>query len=247
MANNLNKDVLGLKEQIEKILIKTAKKTKTLQFAMNLPALDLHYTYSNTMANQRFHSASVGKIMTATLLFMAIEQGKLTLDTRIKSILTPGMLDKLFLYDGHDFQEEITIKHLLGHLSGINDYFESTTFDGSLFTEDLVRNPDIFWKPAELLDYTRNRQKAISRAGDKFFYSDTGYVLLGLIVESIFDIPFHQALEKYIFSPCDMQETDLCFYSKGFNPKVLSPLYINGIDVEQTWGRFFCLDNIALN
>jgi len=231
MTNNLNKDVLGLKEQIEKILNKTAKKTKTLQFAMSLPAFDISYSYSSTTANQRFHSASVGKLMTATLVFMAIEQGKLALDTRVKNILTPGMLDKLFLYDGHDLQEEITIKHLLGHLSGINDYFESKTFDGSIFTDDIVRNPDTFWKPADLQDYTRNRQKAIARPGEKFFYSDTGYVLLGLIVESIFAMPFHQALETFVFSPCDMQETDLCFYSAGFDPKALAPLYINGIDV----------------
>lgn len=231
MTNQVNKDVLGLKEQIEKILIKTAKKTKTLQFAMNLPAFDLRYSYSNTMANQRFHSASVGKLMTATLIFIAIEQGKLTLETRLKNILTQEMLDKLFVYDGHDFQEEITIRHLLGHMSGINDYFESKTFDGSVFTDDLIRNSDKFWKPADLLNYTRNLQKAIARPEEKFFYSDTGYVLLGLIVETVFAVPFHRALEIYIFSPCDMQDTELCFHSEGFDPKALAPLYINGIDV----------------
>lgn len=233
VTQQVNKDVRGLKEQIEKILIKTAKKTKTLQFAMNLPALDLRYSYSSTTANQRFHSASVGKLMTATLIFIAIEQGKLTLETRLKDILTPEMLDKLFVYDGHDFQEEITIVHLLGHMSGINDYFESKTFDGSVFTDDLIRNPDTFWKPTDLLDYTRDRQKAIARPEEKFFYSDTGYVLLGLIVETVFAVPFHQALETHIFSPCEMQETDLCFYSEGFDPMALAPLYINGIDVHR--------------
>ena len=46
-------------------------------------------------------------------------------------------------------------------------------------------------------------------------------------------MPFHQALESYIFSPCDMRETALCFYSQGFDPKDLAPLYIKGIDVSQ--------------
>ena len=231
MTYHLNKDVLRLKDQIEKILSKAAKKTKTLQFAMNLPVFDLSYSYSSTTLNQRFHSASVGKMMTATLVFKAIEQGKLTLDSRVKSILTPGILDKLFLYDNHDFQEEITIRDLLGHISGLNDYFESKSFDGSLFTDDLTRNPNKFWKPADLLDYTRNRQKAIARPGDKFFYSDTGYILLGLVIETVFAVSFQRALEIYIFSPCDMQNTELCFHNEGFDPNALAPLYINGIDV----------------
>ena len=233
MTYNVNEGVVGLKEQIEKILIKTAKKTKTLQFAMNISALDLSYSFSSTTPSQRFHSASVGKLMTATLVFIAIEQGKLALASRVKGILTPGLLDKLFIYDGQDFQEEITIKQLLGHLSGINDYFESKAFDGSIFTDDVVRNPDTFWKPADLLDHTRDRQKAIAPPEKKFFYSDTGYILLGLIVESVFAMPFHQALETYIFSPCDMQETDLCFYSEGFDQNALASLHVNGIDVSR--------------
>lgn len=220
-----------LKEKVEKLLIKTAKKTKTLQFAMNLPPLGLNYSYSSTIEHQRFHSASVGKLMTATLIFMAIEQGKLELDIPIKNILEPGMLDGLFVFEGRDFQEEITVKHLLGHVSGINDYFESKTLDGSLFTDDVFRDPDKFWKPTDLLDYTRNRQKAIGRPGEKFLYSDTGYILLGLIVEAVFGMPFHQVLETYIFMPAGMNETQLCFYSEGFNQNELAPLYINGVDV----------------
>jgi D-alanyl-D-alanine carboxypeptidase len=220
-----------LSDQIEKLLIKTGKKTKTLQFAMNIPALGLTYSYSNTILNQRFHSASVGKLMTGTLIFQAIEQGKLTLSTRVNSILEPGTLDQLFIVEGSDFQEEITVKHLLAHMSGINDYFESKTFDGSIFTDEVIKNPNTFWKPAELLNYTRNRQKTIAKPGHTFFYSDTGYILLGLIVEAVFDMPFHQALDTYIFKPSGMLESSLCFYSEGFDQKALAPLYINGIDV----------------
>lgn len=82
-----------------------------------------------------------------------------------------------------------------------------------------------------MLDYTRNRQRAIARPGEKFFYSDTGYILLGLIVEAVFRMPFHQALGTHIFTPSGMHETDLCFYSKGFDQNALAPLYINGVDI----------------
>ena len=220
-----------LVQQIEKQLTKASKKTKTLQFAMNLPTLGVNYSYSSTTQDQHFHSASVGKLMTSTLIFIAIEQGKLTLDTRVKNILNQGTLDELFVIEGRDYQGEITVKQLLGHMSGINDYFESKAFDGSLFIDEVIQHPDTFWKPEALLDYTRKQQKAIAKPGQKFLYSDTGYILLGLIIEEILGVPFHQALDTYIFKPCGMKDSTLCFYSEGFDQGALAPLYINGVDV----------------
>ena len=105
----------------------------------------------------------------------------------------------------------------------MNDYFGSKTFDGSSFTEDMIRNPDTFWTPDMMLDFTRIRQKALSRPGEKFFYSDTGYILLGLVIEEVFKMPFYQALETYLFKPAGMKDTHLCFYSEGL--------------IRRRWGR----------
>ncbi len=218
-------------QKVEKVLSKQATKAKTLQFAMSIPDHGINYSYSNTTHNQRFHSASVGKLMTSTLIFMAVEKGLLSLDTRVHTIFERGMLDKLFVFEGHDYQDEITIKHLLGHTSGMNDYFESKTFDGSLFIDDVLSNPDIFWKPVDVLDFTRNRQSAVAIPGTKFFYSDTGYILLGIVLETVFGMPYHQVLETYLFRPADMRETTLCYYGEAFDKNALAPLYINGVDV----------------
>lgn len=218
-------------ERIDALLTEHAKKTKTLQFAMNVPALGIRYSFSSTMPNQRFHSASAGKLMTSTLIFMTIDQGKLTLETPISSILGHELLNGLFVYQDTDYQDQVTVRHLLGHMSGVNDYYESETFDGSTFAGDIINNPDTLWTPLELIAYTRNNQKAVGKPGEKFLYSDTGYILLGLIIEEIYGMPFHEALQIYIFDPVDMQETHLCFYSDGFNQEALAPLYINGVDV----------------
>ena len=220
-----------LTEEIEQLLKKNAKKTKTLQFAMNLPSSRTVYSFSSTIPHQRFHSASTGKLMTATLIFMAIEQKKLELETRVDHILKQETLNGLFTYKNRDYQGEVTIRHLLGHTSGVNDYFESKTFDGSSFTDGMIKNADTFWTPAELLNYTRDKQKAVAKPGEQFFYSDTGYVLLGLIIEAVFGMPFYQVLHTYIFQPAGMQNTQLCFYSDGFDQKALAPVYINGVDV----------------
>ncbi|MDI9468988.1 MAG: serine hydrolase domain-containing protein [Bacillota bacterium] len=95
----------------------------------------------------------------------------------------------------------------------------------------MIKDRDRFWTPLELLSYTRERQKAVARPGENFLYSDTGYILLGLIVEKVFEMPFHQALKNLLFKPAGMTETDLCFYGEGFNQEALAPLFINGIDV----------------
>lgn len=218
-------------ERIEALLIEHAKKTKTLQFAMNLPESGTQYTFSSTVPNQRFHSASAGKLMTSTLIFMAIDQEKLTLDTPISDILGQELLNGLFVYEGSNYQDQVTVRHLLGHTSGVNDYYESESFDGSSFTTDMINNPDTMWTPLELIAYTRDNQKAVGKPGEKFLYSDTGYILLGLIIEEVYGMPYHEALQTYIFDPVDMKETHLTFYSEGFDQKALAPLYINGVDV----------------
>lgn len=220
-----------LKTELEKLLTKEAKGLKTLQFATDIPQLEFEYAYSNTTPNQQFHSASVGKLMTASLIFIAIEKGMFSLDTKINTILDKEMLEGLFVLKDEDFQDEVTIRHLLGHTSGINDYFESKTLDGSSFIDEVIKDKDQLWTPEELLDFTRKRQKAVSKPGEKFLYSDTGYVLLGLIVEKVFEMPINKALETHIFEPLEMNNSGLSFYSDKFDQSKLAPLFINGVDV----------------
>lgn len=216
---------------VEKILQKAANKLKTLQFGMRVPELGVDYAFSSTTPNQRFHSASVGKLCTAVLIFQAIEQGFIALDTPVRSILDEGMLDGLYVYGGKDYQSEVTVEHLLGHTSGIQDYFEGKTLDGTSFIREVIRQPEKIWTPKELIDYTRTKQQAVGAPGQKYLYSDTGYILLGLIIESHFGMPFADALRERIFKPAGMTDTCLCFYSDDFDSQLLAPLYIKGVDL----------------
>lgn len=220
-----------LESKLDKLLSKEAKKLKTLQFAMQIPELDFEYSYSSTVEDQQFHSASVGKIMTAALIFIAIEKGMIKLDTPINGILDSETISELFVFEGVDYSDKVNIRHLLGHTSGINDYYESKTMDGSTFIDDAIKNSDVFWTPLELLDFTRQEQKAVARPDEKYLYSDTGYILLGLIIEKLFNMPFNRVLETYIFEPLEMKNSGLSFYSAGFDQEKLAPMYINGTDI----------------
>ncbi|MFC0212267.1 serine hydrolase domain-containing protein [Paenibacillus chartarius] len=220
-----------LTDKIEKLLTKSAKKSKTLQFAMSLPAMSIDYSFSSTTPVQKFHSASVGKLITAVLTFKAIEQGSIALNTPLHRVLEQGVLDRLFMYEGQDYQREVTVEHLLSHTSGVNDYFESTTFDGASFIDEVIKRSDTIWMPMDLLDYTRTKQRGVGTPGQQFYYSDTGYVLLGLVLESIYGMPIGLALQKHLFEPAGMTDTCLCFHSEAFDPKQLAPMYINGTDI----------------
>ncbi len=221
-----------LEEKIAALLEKRAKKFKTLQFGISSPTRALDYIYSSTgQLNQHFHSASVGKMFTATLIFQAIEQGQLTLDTKIIDLLAPELLDKLFVVAGHDYRAEVDLRQLLGHTSGINDYFTSNWLGQIPFLKLVVREPDTFWTPTMLLDYTRERQRAVGRPGEKFFYSDSGYILLGLIIEKVYGAPLYQVLNRQIFQPCAMQDSCLTFYDPRFRQEELAPLYLKGTDI----------------
>jgi D-alanyl-D-alanine carboxypeptidase len=218
-------------EKIEALLTKSAKKLKTLQFAMNIPQLGINYSYSTTIPSQRFHSASVGKLMTAVMIFKGMEQGELTLHTPITNLLQKGLLEHLFVYEGRDYQDEVTVEQLLAHTSGVNDYFAGKTLDGTVFIDTIVNQPTKRWNPHELIAFTRTKQCAVGAPQQQFYYSDTGYVLLGLVVEAIYNLPFHQALQAHIFQPVGMSETCLCFYDDQFDASLLAPMYVNKRDI----------------
>ncbi len=220
-----------LSEKLDDFLLKQSRKLKTLQFAIQVPNMNFDYSYSSTISQQRFHSASVGKLMTATLIMMAVEQGRLKLDTPVESILGAESLRGLFADSSQPPIVKATIRDLLGHTSGINDYFESKAIDGAQFIDQVTHETDQFWTPEKLLDFTRDRQKPVASPGERFFYSDTGFILLGQIVEQVFDLTFPQALDQMIFKPLAMDQTCLCFYSDAFDPEQLAPLYVNKVDV----------------
>lgn len=218
---------------IQTYLIKAAKPFKTFQCMIKSAELNLEVSHSSTHVNQAFHSASVGKLFTAVLIFKALEEGRCTLESKIDSMLEAKLLDKLFIFQGVDYRTEVTLKHLLSHTSGVNDYFESKTIDGSSFIDEVLKQPHHFYTPQELIHFTQTKQKAIAAPGQKFHYSDTGYILLGLICESLYNTPLNTLIQEMIAIPCGLCDTYLCFYDDRFNAQDLAPLWMNKVEVSQ--------------
>lgn len=218
--------------KLTKLLRKAATKVPTLQFALYLPKTETHLQFSSTQdMQQRFHSASVGKLVTACIIFKAIEANRLSLSTKVSTILEANMMAELFVYKGYDYRHEVTIQQLLGHTSGVADYLSSANLSGSSFITHILHNPNRFWTPQDLVRYTQTQQHCVAIPGQRFFYSDTGYVLLGLVAEKIFGAPFAQLIDALIVQPCQLKRTTLAFYGASFDAASLAPMVINGTDI----------------
>ena len=131
--------------------------------------------------------------------------------------------DFAFVYKGIDYSNEVLVRQLLNHTSGIADYWEDKPIKGKSIKEMVVEEPERFWKPEDTIDHTRYNQKAVSSPGKKFHYSDTGYNLLGKIIEAITQKPFHENLKTEIFNPLGMDHSYL-LYRGGPNEKSTHPI-----------------------
>ena len=155
---------------------------------------DLH----NKVEMQSCNISRVGstvKMFTATTILKLVEEGKLNLDDKISSYLQGDRIDKI------ENADKATIRQLLQHSSGIYNYIQNLKFQTASLN-DFIRE----WKPDDLLKYAYN-QKAYFQPGEDVRYSNTGYVLLGLLIEKIEGKPFYKVFEDKIFNPLDLTRT----------------------------------------
>jgi D-alanyl-D-alanine carboxypeptidase len=175
--------------------------------------------------------ASVGKLFTAVLVAMLKEQGKLAFEDPIADYLEPDLLDRLHVYKGQDYSRQIRIRHLLNHTSGLHDYFEDRPAQGEGMVKRLLDQPGREYTPREVIRWSAENLKAHFPPGKGFHYSDTGYHLLGLIVEAVAALPFHAALRGCIFEPLEMSGAFLIGHSQ---PQETSPHPVAGVYVQHT-------------
>lgn len=134
-----------------------------------------------------FQIGSISKVWTATVVMMLIDEGRLTLGTRIVDVL-PG-----FRLADQAAAEELTIWHLLTHTNGI---------DGDIFT-DTGRGDDALEKYVDTLaTATQNHP-----VGATWSYSNTGYVILGRVIEAVTGQTWDAAMAERLFTPLGLGST----------------------------------------
>ncbi len=123
-----------------------------------------------------FRLASITKSYTAATVLRLVEEGELSLSQPL-SELVRASFDTLLRSDGYN-TDAITLKHLLSHTAGLFDHAQSPNF-----INGILEAPETVWTRAEHLQAAVEWGDPVGAPGEKFFYSDTGYVLLGHIIE----------------------------------------------------------------
>lgn len=209
--------IATVQENIESVFRKQVlndKKVKNAYLLVNSEKLgvDINIAEGSTgemQANplQANHLASVGKLFTATIIGMLYDQGLLDFDDRIAGYLDSDLMNGLHVYKGNDYSGDITIKHLLKQTSGLNDVFFP-------LLKKMIGNPHLNMTVMDALEWGKANLKPVGKPGQRHFYTDTNYYLLGLIIESITQKPFHEAVHEMIFKPLGMENAYINGYSE---------------------------------
>lgn len=125
-----------------------------------------------------FRIASQTKVFTAATVLRLVENGQLDLDASISGLLPEDML--LALSEGGYDVEAVSVRQLLDHTAGLPDHSVDPGY-GALIMAD----PQKRWTPLEQVRYATEQMSPVGEPGERYVYSDTGYVLLGSIVERV--------------------------------------------------------------
>ena len=159
--------------------------------------------------DDQFNIDSVAKIMTATITMRLVEEGKLKLDDRVAKYLPESLVDGLHVFEGQSFSHSITVRQLLNHTSGIVDDWVCPGF-----LDSVAGNPESRWSPEETIEYVKENCPPRFRPGDGWHYSDTGYNLLGLVLERVAKKPLHELYREMLLDPLGMDHT----YRPAYEP-----------------------------
>ncbi|WP_370895694.1 serine hydrolase domain-containing protein [Chryseobacterium gossypii] len=136
--------------------------------------------------NTVYKIGSITKTFTATLVMKAVEDKKLTLDTRLSTFF-PRIKNA----------DQISIEYLLDHRSGIHNYTDDILYS-TYYTQPVSEE--------KLVSIIENAGSDF-QPGSKFSYSNSNYVLLGYILEKVYKKPYSELILKFISQPLNLKYT----------------------------------------
>ncbi|MGI9108312.1 MAG: serine hydrolase [Pyrinomonadaceae bacterium] len=140
-------------------------------------------------AGTKFRIGSITKQFTSMLIMQMVEQGKLKLDGKLSEYLPDYR---------RDVGDKVTIHHLLTHTSGIPSYTGLPNFFNEVSRD-----------PYTVADFVKKYASSDLEfePGTKFRYNNSGYFLLGAVIEKVSGKPYEQVLKENILDPLGMKNT----------------------------------------
>ena len=152
--------------ELEKHFRKAVQKNKTIRNANMLIHSEKHGIHLNMAEGsvygkpahpeQPYIIASIDKLFTSVLIGILEEQGKLSYEDPIASYLDPDMMKDLHIYKGKNYSNEIKVRHLLNHTSGLYDFVEDKPNKGTPMIDMLLKEATYYWTQRNLLSGLKN-------------------------------------------------------------------------------------------
>lgn len=190
------------------------KSNKHILFEESFGYADIANERKNNV-NTRFGIASGAKLLTAIGIAKLVEEKKIKFDDLLKQYVNFNI-----------YSDDITIKHLLTHTSGIPDYFDEEVM--SDFSELWIENPMyLLREPRDFIKLLSNG-KMKSKPGEKFSYNNSAFIVLALVIEKVSDMSFIEFIKKYVFDVLNMSSSG--YFSMDMMPKNCANGYIKNED-----------------
>ncbi|KAA1425554.1 beta-lactamase family protein [Mumia zhuanghuii] len=180
----------------------------------------------------RYRAGSITKTFLSTVVLQLVAEGRIGLDDPVEDWL-PGTIP------GGD---EIAVRHLLGHTSGLADYRRTLSLPPS---QQFIANRWRTWTAAELVQRAAALPRDFDPPGSRFAYSNTNYTLLGMIVEAATGRSYGHEITERLIRPLHLTRTSM----PGTNPSILGPS-LRGyapLQPDPTSDRLVLVDFTAVN
>ncbi|OXM54818.1 serine hydrolase [Amycolatopsis thailandensis] len=142
--------------------------------------------------NGRFRVGSITKTFVSTVLLQLQGEGKFDLDAPVVRYL-PGLIDG-----------RITVRQVMQHTSGLYDYTKALPLDPDEFEQIRYKH----WTPQEMLKISTGKPLDFD-PGTRWSYSNTNYVVAGLLVEKLTGRPYEKAVQQRILKPLHLDDTEV--------------------------------------
>jgi CubicO group peptidase (beta-lactamase class C family) len=174
----------------------------------------------NTISTN-FNIASMGKTITATMIMQLVQEGRLSLKQTVKTILPEYAIKKA---------DSITLEHLLTHTSGVGNYMMHPRYEKNRFNLKSL---------SSVMPYVVEQEPTLNYVGEHFDYSNSGFIILGRIIEKLTGKSYNENLEERIFKPLAIKNSYIHYPATFLAPKEATPYlaytaktFINGVAEE---------------
>lgn len=153
------------------------------------------------MSRNAYHRiASTSKAFTSTVVLQLVGEGKLKLNDSVDRWL-PGLVT------GHGNDgTKITVRQLLGHSSGLRDYMDDLPLLKATTEQAFRRERFRTYRPEQLVGLAM-RQRPLFEPGSRFAYSNTNYVLAGMVIKRVTGKTWQQEVHERIIEPLGLKHT----------------------------------------